>query len=59
MTTTPDPQQEEKRRAALEYLWGQYRIWAETAGKHRKSLDVWRRCILLLGVAAAVLGAEA
>ena len=57
MTTPPDPQQEAKRCAALEYIWGQYRIWAETAEKHQKSLSVWRRCVLLLGVAAAVLGA--
>ena len=57
MTTPPDPQQEAKRCAALEYIWGQYRIWTETAVKHQKSLSVWRRCVLLLGVAAAVLGA--
>lgn len=57
MTTPLDPQQEQKRCAALEYFWGQYRIWAETAGKHQKSLSVWRRSVLLLGVAAAFLGA--
>ena len=57
MTTPLDPRQGEKRRAALEYLWGQYRVWTETAVKHQKSLSVWRRCVLLLGVAAAVLGA--
>jgi hypothetical protein len=56
MTTPPEPQQE-KRRAALEYFWGQYRSWAEAARKHRKSLTVWRRCVLLLGVGAAILGA--
>lgn len=57
MTTPRDPQPEEKRRAALEYLWGQYRVWAETARKHQKSLSAWRRWVLLLGVVAAVLGA--
>jgi hypothetical protein len=57
MTTPRDPQPEEKRCVALEHFWGQYRIWAETAGQHRKSLSAWRLRVLLLGVAAAVLGA--
>ena len=57
MTTPLDPQQDEKRRAALEHFWGQYRVWAETARKHQKSLSAWRLRVLLLGMAAAVLGA--
>jgi MFS family permease len=57
MTTPRDPQQDEKRRAALEHFWGQYRVWGETARKHQKSLSAWRLRVLLLGVAAAVLGA--
>src|SRR5215208_5188411 len=57
MTTPRDPQQEEKRRAALEHFWGQYRTWDETSVRHRKSLSSWRLRVLLLGVAAAVLGA--
>ena len=56
MTTPPDPQQE-KRRAALEHFWGQYRAWDETADRQRRALSAWRLRVLLLGVAAAVLGA--
>lgn len=57
MNTPRDPQPEEKRRAALEHFWGQYRIWSATARKHQKALNAWRIRVLLLGVAAAVLGA--
>ena len=58
MNTPRDPQQEEeKRRAALEHFWGQYKVWDETAVKHQKALAAWRLRVLLLGVAAAVLGA--
>ncbi len=57
MTTPREPQQVETRRTALEYFWGQYRIWSETARKHQKSLSAWRLRVLLLGMAAAVLGA--
>jgi hypothetical protein len=57
MVTPRDPQPEEKRCAALEHFWGQYRIWAETARTQQKSLNAWRLRVLLLGVAAAVLGA--
>lgn len=57
MHTPRDPQQEEKRRAALEHFWGQYKAWDETALKHQKALSAWRLRVLLLGVAAAVLGA--
>ncbi|HEX8336699.1 MAG TPA: DUF4231 domain-containing protein [Pyrinomonadaceae bacterium] len=51
------PQQEEQRRATLEHFWGQYRVWDGTAVKHQKSLSAWRLRVLLVGVAAAVLGA--
>lgn len=57
MTTPRDPQPEEKRRAALEHFWGQYRVWDETALKHQKALSAWRLRVLLLGMGAAVLGA--
>lgn len=57
MTTPPDPQPDERRRAALEHFWGQYRTWAETAGKQQRSLAAWRLRVLLLGVAAALLAA--
>src|SRR5215207_8272096 len=56
MTTPREPEQGEKRRAALEHFWGQYRVWAETAGKHQQSLSAWRLRVLLLGMAAALLG---
>lgn len=57
MNTPREPEQVERRRAALEHFWGQYRVWAETAGKHQRSLSAWRLRVLLLGMAAAVLGA--
>ena len=57
MTTPHAPQQDELRRIALEDFWGKYRDWAETARRHQKSLNSWRLWVLLLGVAAAVLGA--
>jgi hypothetical protein len=57
MATPRDPQPQEKRCAALEYFWGQYRVWAETAEKHQKSLAAWRLRVLLVGIAAAILGA--
>ena len=57
MTTPHAPQQDEKRRIALEDFWGKYRDWAETARKHQKALSSWRLRVLLLGVVAAVLGA--
>lgn len=57
MSTPPDPQQEEKRRKALEHFWGQYKDWSATARTHQKSLSKWRYNVLLLGVGAAVLGA--
>jgi hypothetical protein len=57
MTTPHAPQQDEKRRTALADFWGKYRDWAETARKQQKALNSWRLRVLLLGVAAAVLGA--
>lgn len=57
MSTPSDPRQEEKRRAALEHFWAQYKVWDATAVKHQKSLAAWRLRVLLLGVLAAVLGA--
>jgi len=57
VTTPPDPQQDEKRPTVLAHFWGQYRDWAATARKQQKSLAAWRLRVLLVGVAAAVLGA--
>ncbi|HEX7318136.1 MAG TPA: DUF4231 domain-containing protein [Pyrinomonadaceae bacterium] len=57
MSTSQDPQQDEKRGAALEYFWGQYRVWAETAARHQRAMNSWRLRVLLLGVGAALLGA--
>lgn len=56
MSTPHDPQ-DDRRRAALEHFWGQYRAWDETSVKHRRALSAWRLRVLLLGVGAAVLGA--
>ncbi|HEX8285623.1 MAG TPA: SLATT domain-containing protein [Pyrinomonadaceae bacterium] len=55
--TTPAPARPDARRNALEYLWGQYKVWDETSESHRRSLARWRPAVLLTGVAGAVLGA--
>lgn len=57
MTTPHETQPEDKRCAALRHFWGQYRVWGATARKHQKSLAAWRLRVLVLGGAAAVLGA--
>jgi hypothetical protein len=57
MTTPPDTPQDDKRCAALEHYWGRYRVWDKTAESQQSSLAAWRLRVLLVGVAAAVLGA--
>ena len=55
---TPRPAQPpDPRRRALEYLWGQYKVWDETSETRRKALARWRPLVLLLGIAGGVLGA--
>lgn len=56
--TTPAPRdaQLDARRAALEYVWAQYKVWDETAEKHRRTLSSWRLRVLLMGIGGAVLG---
>lgn len=56
MAPAPRDAQLNARRAALEYVWAQYKVWDETADKHRKALSSWRFRVLLLGIAGAVLG---
>ncbi len=41
--------------SALEYTWGQYRIWAATARAQRAHIFSWRTYTLLLTVAGAFL----
>lgn len=58
MDTPLDSQpQGDPRRAALEHFWRQYGVWDRTAVKQQKSLARWRLCVLLIGVAAAVVAA--
>lgn len=49
--------QSDPRKSALEYLWGQYKVWDETSEAHRKSQARSRPLMLLLGIAGGVLGA--
>ena len=42
--------------AALEYTWGEYRVWAATAREQRAEIFSWRSRVLLLTIAGAVLG---
>ena len=51
-TPQPDP-----RRSALEYLWGQYKVWDETSETYRKSLSRWRPWVLFMAILGGVLGA--
>lgn len=53
----PSPAPPDARRKALEYLWGQYKVWDETSETYRRSLSLWRPLVLLMGVAGGALGA--
>ncbi len=55
--TASRPPRPDTRRNALEYLWGQHKVWDETADSQQKSLSLWRPLVLVLGVAGAALGA--
>lgn len=44
------------RQSALEYIWGQYRVWAATSRVSKEKLSRWRRIVLALGIAGAVVG---
>jgi membrane protein implicated in regulation of membrane protease activity len=50
------PTPRDPRQAALEYVWGQYRVWAATSGKYRNELSAWRFWVLMLGIAGAIVG---
>src|SRR6058998_3285520 len=52
MSTPPN----DPRQAALEYVWGQYRVWAVTAAKYRGELSSWRFWVLIMGIAGAAFG---
>jgi hypothetical protein len=45
--------------AALKYAWGEYRQWAATSRKGKARQTMWRRVILALTVAGAILGTVA
>ena len=51
MSAPTDP-----RQSALEYIWGQYRVWAATSRAYKEKLSRWRRLVLALGLAGAVVG---
>ncbi len=42
--------------SALEYAWGEYRVWAATARKQRAEIFSWRFRVLILTVVGAILG---
>jgi hypothetical protein len=41
---------------ALEFIWGQYRIWSATSRAYQSQLSAWRRRVLYFGIAGAVIG---
>jgi len=41
---------------ALEYAWGEYRVWAATARQKKKEISSWRLRVLLLTIVGALLG---
>jgi hypothetical protein len=43
-------------KAALEDIWGQYRVWAVTARVWKAQLSSWRRFALTLSIAGALVG---
>lgn len=42
------------RQEALDFIWGQYRLWDNTSVRLRASLTFWRRLVLALGVVGAL-----
>jgi Protein of unknown function (DUF4231) len=41
---------------ALEFAWGEYRVWAATSRQKKKEISTWRLAVLLLTIIGAVLG---
>jgi hypothetical protein len=41
---------------ALEYAWGEYHVWAETARHQRAEIFIWRLRVLVLTVLGALMG---
>ena len=46
----------EAQAAALAFTWGQYRVWAVTAGEQKKEISGWGLRVAGLTVTAAILG---
>jgi hypothetical protein len=44
------------KASALEYTWGEYRVWAATARRRRAEIFSWRFYVLLLTIIGAILG---
>jgi len=42
--------------SALTYIWGQYRTWAFTSRTYKSEVLRWRKTVLLLSIAGAILG---
>ena len=43
-------------QSALEFIWGQYRVWTATSRAYKARLSRWRRVVSILGSAGAVFG---
>ena len=41
---------------ALEYAWGEHRVWAATARQNKKEISAWRLWVLVLTILGALLG---
>jgi len=41
---------------ALEYAWGEYRVWSATSRQKKKDIFIWRFRVLVLTVLGALLG---
>src|SRR5580765_1931475 len=50
------PSWDQQHISALEYVWGEYRVWAATARQQRAEITSWRLRVLVLTIVAALLG---
>ena len=51
-----DTPSQDKNSFAMAYAWGQYRVYAHTSRKKKKTLVTWRFIVVMLGIGGAFLG---
>lgn len=51
-----DTLSQDKNNFAMAYAWGQYRVYAHTSRKKKKTLVTWRFIVVMLGIGGACFG---